>query len=795
MMRHAIFATLAILGLTFLTAVASAQLTIPTTGVLPAGPLTQSIILGDNLTELRAEWLAPVNAYQQIWVNTINGRANSAISGAVPATFGVAALDSSIAESAGLRYAMTGNAADLNKSVSALLNAALPAQNENDFITFPELLTSYLTAYDYIRAAPASNLSAATRATIESRLTSLAQGLINSNGTSSNALAKIGATRALAGELLGNQTLLNKGLTELQTNLTYSTTNDGWYADSQTVYLDYISKHVALFARAYEQGSGVNLYPNLQPLLDLSMAMRMPNGTVPNVANGLNWPVPTQLFTNTPDTAAAGLMLWNMEQLPVNAFDETNIDNNDYSYSTSFALTHFGVAPTAPTQSPTYLATGQSAIAVFRNDWSTTSNYLMVSPGVDSPFFPTAVPGLNILAFHGHNDTGEILVASQGHYLLVAPGYNRTDLSNSPAGFASQIPRNHNVILVDGDLGDTNEGRMMLPGRFVQTDRLDSTERGDFKGVSDFSTLKMTYGGADVSRSSAFPNESYFVVADRMQAAAAHNYGFNLIGRGDQTVLTNTPSLIEVKWEQAGAQVIEHLVSTKNMSLTTASTFMHNEFNQYEITRRMTATINGGNANFLSVIETGAAGSASKLAITNLSTDAYAALQVTNNSDGYVDWILSQSAAALRTAGALTTDAEYGYLRHVGGALDSAMLARGAFLADQGVSLLQANHPLTISLLFGGATWHGTISADNFTIGSTLDLFNRQIWSATLNGQPIPFSNLDDLGRLFLPGAGELVVNFTPVPEPASLFLFGLGAATMILGVRRRRATIVALHR
>lgn len=781
-----VYASFAILGLVLAPTVATAQLSIPTSGVLPPAPLTQSIILGDNLTELRAEWLAPVNSYQQMWVNTINGRASTAVSGGVPATFGVAALDSSIAESAGLRYAMTGNVADLNKSVSALVNAALPPQNENDFITFPELLTSYLSAYDYIRAAPTADLSAATRATIETRLAGLAQGLVNSNSTQSNAIAKIGATRALAGEILGNQTLLNTGLSELQTNLTYSTTNDGWYKDSQTVYLDYISKHVALFARAYEQGSGVNLYPNLQPLMDLSLAMRMPDGTVPNVSNGLNWPVPMQLFTNTPNTAAAGVMLWNFEQLPVNAFDETNIDNNDYSYSTSFALTHFAVTPTAPTQSPTYLASGQSAITVFRNDWSATSNYLMMSPGVDSPFIPTNIPSITIPAFHSHNDTGEILVASQGHYMLVAAGYNRTDLSNSPAGFTSQVPTNHNVILVDGDLGYLNEGREMAADRFVQTDRLDSTERGNFKGVSDFSTLKMNYGSADVSRSTAFPNESYFVVADRMQAAAAHNYGFNLIGRGTQTILTNTPGLVEVKWEQAGSQVIEHTVSSRNMTLTTASTYMHNEFNQYEVTRRMTATINGNNAYFLSVIETGVAGAPSKLAIANLSTTAYAAMQVTNSSEGFVDWILSQSAAALRTAGALTTDAEYGYLRHVAGALDSAMISRGTFLADQGVPLLQADHPLTMSLLFGASLLRGTISADNFTPGSALDLYNRHIASATLNGQPIAFMNSDGFGRLFLPGAGELVVNFSPVPEPASWILLGLGAASVWIGRRRR---------
>jgi hypothetical protein len=161
-------------------------------------------------------------------------------------------------------------------------------------------------------------------------------------------------------------------------------------------------------------------------------------------------------------------------------------------------------------------------------------------------------------------------------------------------------------------------------------------------------------------------------------------------------------------------------------------------------------------------------------------------MQVTNASSDYVDWILSQAAASLQTVGALTTDAEYGYLRHVGGALDSAMIARGTYLADQGQTLIQTNYALTISLLFGAHSLRGTISADNFTAGSMLDLYNQQIASATLNGLPIAFTNQGGYGRLFLPGAGELVVNFASVPEPSTWLLLGTGAGILWLGHRRR---------
>ena len=70
---------------------ALAQLTIPTSGTLPAAPLTRSVILGDHTAALQAQWLAPVEAHQQAWINAINARANQAPSAGAPANFGAAA--------------------------------------------------------------------------------------------------------------------------------------------------------------------------------------------------------------------------------------------------------------------------------------------------------------------------------------------------------------------------------------------------------------------------------------------------------------------------------------------------------------------------------------------------------------------------------------------------------------------------------------------------------------------------------------------------------------------------------
>jgi hypothetical protein len=776
---------------------APAQLSIgSTSGVLPASTPTQSLILGDDLAQLRAQWQAPVNTTQQAWINNIQARANQATSGAVPASFAIAATDSSIAQAAGLRYAMSGNAADLNKAVTALLNCALPANNGNDFITQPELLTSYLSAYDFIRGASLTELPQATRSTIEARLDSLASNLSYGNFTASNALGKIGATKALAGELLGDQQLLNKGLSDLQAHYNYSTTDDGWFTDSQGHYLNYTLRHLALFARAYQQGSGVNLYPNLQPLFDMSIGMRLPDGTTPNVSNGLLEPVAMTLFTQTGNAADAGRMLWYTQSVSPQPYPFTSIgvDNNDNSYSSFFALTDFGAGARAPTVSPTYFSPGQAKVTVFRQDWGPTSDYLMLSPGIDSPPATTNFPGfedLRLPAFHSHNDTLEVLLAARGKYLLVAPGYERTDLPHSPPGLNTQLASWHNVVLVDGATGPQDQGRMMRPDDFVHTNRLDSTELGNFKGVSDFATLRTNYGGTDVARSVAFPGEEYFVVIDRMHSTTSHSYGFNLVGRGAQTVLTNQPGVLEVKWSNEGAQVIEHLMSTQPMSLATSSIWMQTQFDTFEQTRRMTASTSAADGMFASVLETGNAGDASHLSISSLSNDpSYLAFAVGHTTAGWVDTILAQHNPALRSAGSLSSDGEYSYIRETAGILQRAMMAGGTTLMHQGQLVFQLNHAATLSILFAPGHLLGTLSDDDLVSGTHLSFYGQgRIGSALLNGSPIPYANANGVATIVVPSGGSIDVTFLPVPEPASVWLALLGGIGAGAALRRASAS------
>lgn len=795
-------ANLALAGILAVGGIAAAQMTVPTTGVVPSGFIDHSLILGDDLADFQAMWASPVNTVQQGWKNQINGAANGGITGVAPTSFSAAASQAGIAEAAGLRYAMTGSSADLAKVVSALLVADVPVPTSNAFIIRPEVVTSYLSAYDYIRGAPTSSLTSAQRAAIESRLLTLTTSLDYGNSTYSNARGKIGGTKALAGVLLQSQTLLDTGLSDLNGHFAYSTTDDGWFTDSPSHYLNYTLRHISLFARAYQQGSGVDLYPNLDPYIHMTMGLRMPDGSTPNVSNGLVQRTGVYALSQTTDPAAAGVAMWDLTAgSPANydGYSGTNIFNNTSSPASFFSLINFAdVVPTAPATSPTYLASGQSKVAVFRNDWTTSSDYLLLSAGIDSPPTTYTVSGLNLLvtAFHSHNDSAEILLASKGQYILVAPGYERTDLPHSPSNFTPTVSDWHNVVLVDGNLGRTvayntspNLGKTRRPEDFLQTNRLDSTEFGSFKGASDFSSLETVYNGTNVRRSIAFPGEDYFVVADRMDASATHTYGFNLIGRGTRTVLTNTPGRMDVQWELNGSRVIEHLFSTHAMSLTTDTRWMHYGFDQFELTYRMLAQVSGEDALFLSVLETGYSGQPSALAITKLTTSADAlAVLVNNAGSGWTDTILTQVGHSMQSAGDVTTDANYAYLRMIAGDMSAAMLAEGTTFSLAGELVFDLSNPTTLSLLFEPDLVLGTVSGDGLASETVLRLFHRgRITGAWLDGSPIGFANGVDYGTITLASAGELRVEFGAVPEASGLVLAGLAAAVTSIAVLRNR--------
>jgi hypothetical protein len=733
---------------------APAQITIPTPGVLPPEPITRSLLLGDDLAQIQAWWTAPVDSYQASWKANIESYANRTLGGE-PNTYSDSVLHSATGQSAGLRWAMTGSGADLTKAVDALVHMKVVPSPSNPDLTEVEILMNYLCAYDFIRGAP---ISPADRSTIESKLLAAANEIPDWNllQQENNILAKRASTRGMAGVLLRNQALLDSALLRLNQSYDKTTTDDGWYTDSQGHYLNYTLPHVIPFIRAYHVGSGVNLWPNIEPFVSMCLGLRLPDGRTPNVQDGLLVTSGINLFGRGVDNATKAALVYHFTTGDPPSFG--NILNSDGTYVDFFWSDDFSQGAAPPARSPTFLSPGQAKVTVFRNDWTPNSDYLLMSAGIDGkPLWGGLFP-----IGHNHNDSGEILLFSHGELIFPAGGYERTDWPSWPNGFRSKLAENHNVLLVNGSIGSGSQTR---PEDFVYTDRLDSTEYGSYKGVCDFASLQTEYQNATVRRSSAFPNEDYFVVADVVTSAVTNTYGFNLIGRGTLATLTDSADINRVKWEINAAQAIETVVSTHDMTLSTDTTWAALEWNVVEQTQRMRAQIIADNAGFLSVIETGAAGSAPRLQVTDLSTTGYTAATVTDPNQGYVDLVLAQLNGAPHTVDGITSDGRFVYVRRVNGGIEGVMLAGGTTIADGNDVIFQASAPLTLSLLFADGTIKGTISADEFTADTELRVYGDDlIQSAELNGHDVPFTNGPGYSSVMLTEAGKLVIVTAPAP-------------------------------
>ncbi len=747
----------------------SGQIVVPTTGTLPTEPVTRSLLLGDDIDQVRAWWSVPVHSQQAGWKANIASYADRILAGD-PNSYSECVLHSATGQSAAFRWAMTGQQADLDKAVDALTHLKIVPNPSSSDLTRAELTINYLCAYDFIRPAA---IDATTRSTIETKLLGAANDIGDWNflQQENNFLAKRGATRAMAGVLLRDQTLLDNGLMRLNQSLNKTTTDDGWYTDAQSQYLNYILPHLIPFVRAYHVGSGVNLWPNIEPFVRMTLGMRMPDNRTPNVQDGVFGTGAVNWFARGMDNSTRAALIWHFTTGDSPIFG--NVTNSDGTYVDFFWSVDFSQGAAPPLWSPTFLSPGQAKVTVFRNDWSVASDYLMVSAGIDGK--PLV---FNIPIGHNHNDSGEILLCSRGKVVFPAGGYKRTDWSNWPAGFDSMLPENHNVILVDGTIG---EGDQTRPEDFVYTNRLDATERGSFKGVCDFATLGYAYEGATFKRSCAFPNEDYFVVADVIDASASHTYGFNLMGRGTLTTLLSSSALLSLKWEVDGVQAIENLVSTHDLSLVTDTSWASMQWNQMEVTQRMRANISAAAAGFLSVIETGEAGAAPRLQIIDLTTADYTAVRVVDPNAGYNDTIFSQPAATSRTVNGITSDGRFVYVRTIGGQVDSAMMAEGTGIAIGGSAMVQTTSPITLSLLFASQNVKGTVSADGLIPNTELRFYGMgAIGSAVLNGQPVVFDNRSDHAAVILPAAGELsIVLAPPVRYSLSLTLVNGACGTV----------------
>lgn len=736
-------------------------------GTLPAESFTGSMLLGTDLKRFQQWWNKPISPIQASWKAAINAAADAKTDFPEVTNAQQSAQLASIAQARALRWALARKPDDFAAAVAILRTAVVVNPSE---LSRPEIVVNFLIAYDLLRDG---ELKPEDKQAIEPRLQTMADaiGQLRMHQQVNNLLAKRAATRAFAGLVLRNQTLLDSGLTDLSNSWNANTLDDGWYTDSPVYYLNYTLPHLIPFAVAYKNASGVDLAPRLARFFDMSLALRMPDGRAPNIGDGLNAPPALHLFTRLIDPARRSAALWHLASLPSYDWASSNLANNDRTCVDNFLFTDFTAAPLPPSISPTFIShsAGGSHVAVFRRDWTAGSDYLLLNPGIDGQ----RINGSIVHPGHGHNDTGEVVLFAKGQLIFTAPGYNRADLSKWPAkNFNPGNAINHNVVLIDGDMPD---GASKRPETVANPVRLDSVERGAFKGACDFSLIEFSSSNASLQRAAAFPNEDYFVIADWLGSNGPRTYMHQLIGRGALTRLAgDTGTVLAAKWEVGKAQATATVLSGSYMSSVFDSTWSHDTLNVFDTTQRMRCSIRSPRGGYLTVIDTDAAGVSPRLKITNLSQADFSAAQVADAKAGWTDTIYSQprwtdadNPAPLHTVSDLSTDAAFAYVRTTGAPVTSWFVGEGRQLIFNKLSLLKSTTPITASFTVDKSTLRATVSPEGLSDETRLSFpALGKIVSATLGDQPIPAEKLA-AGVPVTGQGGLLVVEFAAAPSLA----------------------------
>jgi hypothetical protein len=243
---------------------------------------------------------------------------------------------------------------------------------------------------------------------------------------------------------------------------------------------------------------------------------------------------------------------------------------------------------------------------------------------------------------HNQGDAGSFILHAQGQLLALDPGY----LSYARRAEVGQAS-NHNLVLVDGAgpaLGTPTAGGA-APASIQRT----------------FATPQLTYGevttayrGASLTRKTLFVRGTYFLLADAVQAAAAHTYtwqlhGYGLAGTTDSTAGTGifTDSLAVNKgiWRKNGVSLLAHVTATGGAATYATATNPHETtYNTAENHTTMLVRASAAQTQFLAALYPYSL-QAPRVATTS---QAATAALATTTTDGFIDVAFAQADSVLR---------------------------------------------------------------------------------------------------------------------------------------------------
>jgi len=331
----------------------------------------------------------------------------------------------------------------------------------------------------------------------------------------------------------------------------------------------------------------------------------------------------------------------------------------------------------------------RSGQVIFRSSWKDDAVYAAV----------LGEAGLMRSLVHNHADATSFQLYAYGEMLAMDTGYFEPPGEDSFKSRAKTVgPQAHNLILVDGQGAPSPS--------LVKAGDVDVTMRNtlDVKGL-DYTEVLATYQGVSFSRSVLFASERYLVVADRVEASAAHKYSWRLHGFGggssirkNYEVGTFTLGTDNAVWSRSKASLKLVLAYTAGRPKLVSGTFPHEWKSSWEgyhsyVDGEISSTTARPKVSFLAVVFPQKA-KASFPAITACKgATGLACLTVTK--EGFSDIMMAGAAGVAKDVtetgfARLQTDASFCWLSLAsdGKTVARALIKGGKGLTYDGVKLL-----------------------------------------------------------------------------------------------------------
>lgn len=495
-----------------------------------------------------------------------------------------------------------------------------------------------------------------------------------------------------------------------------------------------------------------------QPVFEYALKSRMPNGWLPSQEDSYVKPNSTHMVAALYKDADAsvygtGLKLGELLQW---SFFNSQLYTADYTGATSqyqinldeYLTYDSRIAAKAPTVSRTLFmdggtdpktGNGYGGMTFMGNQWNSTFE----PNGKESLWL--SFNGVPESDNHQHPDQLHFNLFGKGALLAVDGGYGQNSSWNSWLRTAEA----HNIVTMNGRSVKNETApvvQTVRPAYEMSMPGFDFAQKsGDY--YADDGSVIGTH-----SRAIAMPGKDYVVVADRLESkTGAADFAMNLhslgtlelngshvtwsISKKNNPELTgpnaNDPKLPDYSMSEAKLEAYVFpqtaAVASKNAVI---SLFKEDITAQY-----ITATQKAEKANYLTVlVPQGLEEKAPD--VQDLSRADMAAARVTTEKGS--DMYLAKQDSSVKSAGHMTTDATFAWVREsAGGPVSDVMVREGKQLWANGVKLLAADAPITAALHYDSGAWSGTVSGLAGKTALTLALpSGAAVKGMTVEGKP-----------------------------------------------------------